>query len=218
MKIGIIGSGEVSRALAKGFVSEGHEVTIGTRDTTQPKLVEFVTANPQVRLDNTLNTASQAEVVVLATKGDIAEIVVRELGDSINGKTVIDVTNPISHNSNGVPIFTNGVLSYFTDINESLMERLQKIAPEANFVKAFNSIGNNSMYKPQFDIAPTMFICGDNVEAKAQVKSILNQFGWESEDMGMVQSARPIESLCILWCAPGFLNNSWSHAFKLVKK
>jgi predicted dinucleotide-binding enzyme len=74
------------------------------------------------------------------------------------------------------------------------------------------------MYKPDFGgIKPTMFICGNDADAKALVTSILDSFGWEVEDMGMVQSARPIEALCILWCAPGFLRNQWTHAFKLLK-
>lgn len=62
-----------------------------------------------------------------------------------------------------------------------------------------------------------MFICGNNADAKNGVIEILERFGWEIEDMGLVEAARAIEPLCILWCIPGFLHNQWMHAFKLLK-
>jgi predicted dinucleotide-binding enzyme len=62
-----------------------------------------------------------------------------------------------------------------------------------------------------------MFICGNDGKAREIVSGILDQFGWETADMGMAQSARAIEPLCMLWCIPGFLTNDWSHAFKLLK-
>ncbi|HRG92864.1 MAG TPA: DNA-binding protein, partial [Chitinophagaceae bacterium] len=112
-----------------------------------------------------------------------------------------------------------GVLKYFTSLEDSLMERLQKIIPDAKLVKAFNSVGNAFMYKPAFkDGVPTMFICGNDAAAKHTVTGILSRFGWETEDMGAAVSARAIEPLCILWCIPGFTKNQWSHAFKLLKK
>ena len=131
----------------------------------------------------------------------------------LEGKTIIDTTNPIADEP---PL--NGVIKFFTANNESLMERLQKAAPKANFVKAFNSVGNAYMVNPKFNgDKPTMFIAGNSPEAKAQVTEILEMFGWETEDMGLAESARPIEQLCILWCLPGFLRNQWNHAFKLYK-
>ena len=133
--------------------------------------------------------------------------------DNLRGKVIIDVTNPIDK----LPP-ENGVLRFFTEINSSLMEQLQRFVPEAKFVKAFNSVGNNLMYKPDLaDDVPTMFICGNDDAAKKTVKDILTSFGWETEDMGKVEAARAIEPLCILWCIPGFLRNEWSHAFKLLK-
>jgi hypothetical protein len=134
--------------------------------------------------------------------------------DALDGKTVIDACNPIG---GGPPV--NGVLSYFTPQNESLMERLQKDYPFAHFVKAFNSVGSGQMVNPEFAGGrPTMFICGDNNDAKATVAQILDQFGWDTEDMGAIQAARPIEALCMLWCIPGIGKNDWSpHAFKLLR-
>jgi 8-hydroxy-5-deazaflavin:NADPH oxidoreductase len=96
------------------------------------------------------------------------------------GKTVVDVTNPLSDDSPA-----NGVHSYFTSLEESLMERLQREFPDAHFVKAFNQVNNSRMVNPQFDrIRPTMFICGNDTGAKATVTRILDQFGWETEDIG----------------------------------
>ena len=103
-------------------------------------------------------------------------------------------------------------------MESSLMERLQKIAPKARFVKAFNSVGNLFMVNPSFpDGKPTMFICGNDSGAKKEVTSILDQFGWETADFGFAESAQAIEPLCILWCIPGMIRNEWKHAFKLLK-
>lgn len=74
------------------------------------------------------------------------------------------------------------------------------------------------MVNPQFEGGrPSMFICGNENSSKKQAKEILDTFGWDTEDMGKVEAARAIEPLCILWCIPGFLSQSWTHAFKLLK-
>jgi 8-hydroxy-5-deazaflavin:NADPH oxidoreductase len=99
------------------------------------------------------------------------------------------------------------------------MERLQSALPDAHFVKAFNSVGNAAMVNPQFPGGkPTMFICGNNETAKAVARGILDQFGWETADMGKAEAARAIEPLCILWCIPGFIRNDWFHAFKQLQR
>jgi hypothetical protein len=99
------------------------------------------------------------------------------------------------------------------------MEKLQALVPEANFVKAFNSVGNTMMYQPNYNgIKPTMFICGNNDAAKKTVSDILDSFGWEAADFGKAESARAIEPLAMLWCIRGFNNNQWTHAFKLLEQ
>jgi predicted dinucleotide-binding enzyme len=131
---------------------------------------------------------------------------------NLTAKTVIDATNPVA---DAPPV--NGVLKLFTSHDESLMERLQREFPSANFVKAFNSVGSALMVNPQFKGGkPTMFICGNSEAAKKSVGGILDQFGWEVADMGSAEAARAIEPLCMLWCLPGFLRNEWVHAFKLL--
>ena len=151
---------------------------------------------------------------MLAVKGSAAAEALRAAGArTLAGKTVIDATNPLA---DAPP--TNGVLKYFTSLDESLMERLQREFPEARLVKAFNSVGNARMVNPEYAGGkPTMFICGNDPAAKDTVARILGQFGWEAEDMGKVEAARAIEPLCMLWCIPGFLRNQWTHAFKLLK-
>lgn len=215
MKIGIIGSGVVGQVLANAFISEGHEVTLGTRNPSKPELQKYREGNPKVFIANFEETAKFGEVLVLATGGSVTGEAIKMAGiKNFTGKTVIDATNPIS---NEPP--ENGVIRFFTGNNESLMERLQKLLPEAYLVKAFNSVGNALMYKPDYGvIKPTMFICGNDEGAKKQVTGILDSFGFETEDMGKVESAGAIESLCILWCIPGFIRNQWTHAFKLLKK
>jgi hypothetical protein len=145
--------------------------------------------------------------------GEVAKTVLRLAGArSLAGKVVMDTTNPIAP---APPV--NGVLKYFTTLDDSLMERLQKAHPDAHFVKAFCSVGNARMVNPQYAGGPpTMFICGNNHAAKRTVTEILDQFGWETLDLGTVEAARAIEPLCILWCIPGFLQNEWTHAFKVL--
>jgi predicted dinucleotide-binding enzyme len=212
--IGILGSGEVGKTLATGFTKHGYQVMIGTRD--KEKLSEFINqSGGKVKVGTFEETAVFGEIVVLATKGTIAIKSLQMAGSkNLKGKTIIDATNPLA---DAAP--ENGVLRFFTNLDKSLMETLQGEFPDANFVKAFNSVGNPFMVNPDFGgIKPTMFICGNSNEAKSEVKIILDQFGWETEDFGKVQSARAIEPLCILWCIPGLTENRWMHAFKLLKK
>ena len=211
-KIGILGSGVVAQVLGSGFLKYGYEVMMGTRDAT--KLAEWK-ASSGGKVGSFSETAAFGEIIVLAVKGTMANSALQMSGKAnLAGKIVIDTTNPIA---DAAPV--NGVLQYYTSLGESQMERLQSAFPEARFVKAFNSVGNNFMVNPDFGgIRPTMFICGNEPDAKNQVTRILDQFGWDTEDMGAAEAARAIEPLCILWCIPGFTRNEWGHAFKLLKK
>ena len=211
MNIGIIGSGEVARALASGFLQHGHAVMLGTRDPD--KLAKWAAASTLARAGSVAEAARFGGLVVLAVKGDGALAAVNMAGaEALAGKTVIDATNPIAATA---PV--NGVLKFFTSLDDSLMERLQAAHPKAHFVKAFNSVGSAQMVNPQYAGGrPTMFICGNDAGAKETVSGVLDQFGWETLDMGAVEAARAIEPLCILWCIPGFLHNEWTHAFKVL--
>src|SRR5271154_7484371 len=172
MKVGVLGSGDVAKALAGGFVKHGHQVTLGTRDTG--KLADFVAKNKGAQAGSFADAAKFGELVVLAVKGTVALDALKAAGASnLAGKPVIDATNPIA---DAPP--ENGVLKFFTDLNQSLMERLQKAFPDVHFVKAYNSVGNARMVNPQFPGGnkPTMFICGNDDKAKATVRGINDQF------------------------------------------
>jgi 8-hydroxy-5-deazaflavin:NADPH oxidoreductase len=213
MKVGVIGSGIVGQTLSAGFLKHGHEVAIGTREPG--KLKEWSAKNKGAAVKSFTEAAAFGDVVALAVAGQVALEAVKLVGPkALKGKTVIDACNPIG---GGPPV--NGVLSYFTSHNDSLMERLQKAYPDAHFVKAFNSVGNAQMVNPHFSGGrPTMFICGNDANAKKTVAEICDQFGWDAEDMGAVEAARAIEPLCMLWCIPGVGKGDWSpHAFKLLR-
>jgi predicted dinucleotide-binding enzyme len=211
MKIGILGSGDVAKVLAGGLLKHSHDVMMGTR--TPSKLADWAKQNSRGRVGSFAEAARFGELVVLAVKGDVALDALGAAGPTnLAGKPVIDATNPIA---DAPPV--NGVVKFFTNLDESLMERLQRAFADAHFVKAFNSVGNSLMVNPQFKGGkPTMFICGNDEGAKRKVRGILDQFGWETADMGKAEAARAIEPLCMLWLIPGFLRNEWSHAFKLL--
>jgi predicted dinucleotide-binding enzyme len=213
MKVGVLGSGPVGTVLADGFLKHGHEVMRGSRDPG--KLASWRSgAGAKAGTGTFAEAARFGDVVVLAVKGGAAAEIVGELGVALDGKVVVDVTNPIA---DAPPV--NGVIRFFTGPNESLLESLQSRAPRARFVKSFSCVGNTLMVNPQLPGGkPTMFICGNDRDAKRAVTEILDQFGWETEDLGAAEAARAIEPLCMLWCIPGFLKNDWLHALKLMRK
>jgi len=212
MKVGIIGSGAVAQSLGAGFLKHGHDVMLGTR--SPEKLDAWRRDHSQAVVGSMAAAAEHGEVVVLAVKGTVALDALQAAGTAnLGGKLVIDATNPIA---DAPPV--NGVLRFFTTLDDSLMERLQKAVPAARFVKAFNSVGSAFMVDPRFEGGkPSMFICGNDESAKRTVQGILEDFGWDVQDMGMIEVARAIEPMCMLWCIPGLLRNEWSHAFKLLK-
>jgi 8-hydroxy-5-deazaflavin:NADPH oxidoreductase len=212
MKIGVLGSGGVAKMLATGFLKHGHEVKLGSR--SPEKLSEWAAKNEGGSVGDFAEAATFGDVVLLAVKGTAASEALQLAGAAnLKGKAVMDACNPIA---DAPPV--NGVLQYFTDMNYSLMEALQKEFPEAHFVKAFNSVGAPCMVDPQFAGGkPTMFICGNDAAAKKAVGGIVEELGWEVEDVGPVEAARAIEPLCMLWCIPGFVKNDWMHAFKVLR-
>jgi predicted dinucleotide-binding enzyme len=215
-KIGILGSGKVGEVLADGFLKHGHAVMRGSREPG--KLAGWKAAAQGDAATGTVpETAAWGEILVLAVKGTGAEAAIADAGlANLAGKIVIDTTNPIA---DAPP--KNGALTYFTGANESLIGRLQAQAPAARFVKAWNSVGNAVMVNPSFASAPgqppSMFICGNDAAAKAEVAGLLQTFGHEAVDVGGVELGYAVEALCILWCAPGFLHNDWVHAFRYLK-
>jgi predicted dinucleotide-binding enzyme len=158
---------------------------MGTREPG--KLAEWQKAHSGAKLGSVSQAAAFAEVVVLAVKGSASAQALRSAGQNLAGKVVIDATNPISDSPPD-----HGVLSYFTKMNESLMEQLQREFAQARLVKAFNSVGNARFVNPSYAAGrPTMFICGNDEPAKKIVSGILDQFGWETADMGALRQHAP---------------------------
>ena len=210
-RFGVLGSAVVGQTLARGLTAHGHEARIGSRSPA--KLSEF-SRTSGIRSGTFAEVAAWGEHLILAVQGRVAQAALEAAGaDHLRGKVVIDVTNPIADEPP-----EDGVVRFFTGPNDSLMERLQARFPDARFVKAFNIVGNAVMVNPKLPGGPpTMFFCGNDAEAKAVVRSLLTQFGWEPADMGTAKAARAIEPLCQLWCIPGLRRQQWRHAFKLVR-
>jgi len=208
-RVGVIGSGAVAKTLARGFAKKGYDVRIGTRDANN--VVDVVAEG--IVAGTVAEVAAHGEIIVLAVKGTAALEAAAAAGAGLDGKPVIDTTNPI-----GDAPPQDGILNFFTGPNDSLMERLQAAHPGAHFVKAWSCVGSGFMVDPQFAGGPpTMFTCGNDAAAKTQVIAVLREFGWDVEDLGRATGARAIEPLCQLWCAPGFQRNQWAHAYKVLR-
>jgi 8-hydroxy-5-deazaflavin:NADPH oxidoreductase len=215
MKVGIVGSGEVGRVLGTGFVATGHEVKLGSRSASNPELQSWAQkAGPKGSIGTLSEAASFGEVVVIATLGVAVREAIPAAGvTNFDGKVVIDVTNPLRGAPDGMPdlAWTNGV---------SNGETVQALLPKAHVVKAFNIIGNPHMFHPTFPGGPPdMFIAGNDAEAKRKVEDILKEFGWASVvDVGGIEQARQLESLCILWVRSGIKLQNFDIGFKLLRK
>lgn len=209
MQIGVLGSGIVARTLASGLRTHGHEVVLGTRDPA--RLGDWNREQLDIGVASFSEAAAFGDLLLLAVKGSVANRALRLAGTpNLSGKIVIDACNPLAETAP-----THGVVRYFTSLDDSLMERLQKEFPTARFVKAFNSVGHSQLIAPQLaNAAPTMFICGNDADAKRDVSALLEGLGWQAADMGMAESARAIEPLFMLWTAAAHRHGQTTHAFK----
>ena len=210
MKIGILGSGDVAKALAAGFLSRGHEVMLGTREAS--KLDGWRRDHPRSSAGSFAQTASFGEVAVLATLGSATVGIVTGAGaERFSGKVVIDATNPLTFEENAPPrLFVGG--------DDSLGERVARALPQARVVKAFNTVGHALMVDPKLAGGPpTMFIAGNDAAAKETVTGFLTAFGWETADLGGIEASRYLEAMCVAWVLYGVQTQTWRHAFKLLR-
>jgi 8-hydroxy-5-deazaflavin:NADPH oxidoreductase len=208
MKVGILGSGDVAKSLAHGFLSRGHEVTLGTRDSA--KLTGWQKEHSGAQVGSFAEAATFGETIVLATFGTATVAALEQAGPgNFDGKVVIDATNPLRFDDKG-PHLAVG-------FDDSLGEQVQRALPDARVVKAFNTVGNQYFVDPHFEGGPpTMFVAGNDDAAKRQVEEIIESFGWESADLGGIESSRYLEPMCMAWLAYGARTHSWHHAFKLL--
>ena len=200
MRIGILGSGQVGRALARGYARHGHEVRIGTRQAE----VDGLPTGPPAEV------AAAAELVVLAVQGSAAESLVGSLAEELDGRVLVDATNPLD--------LSAGTPQLFVGHTDSLGERVQRAAPGARVVKAYNTVGNALMVDPQLPGGPpSMFIGGDDQAAKDTVTALLRDTGWDVVDLGGIEASRWLEPMCLAWVAHGARTGTWEHAFRLLR-
>ncbi len=215
MKVGILGSGDVAKALGTAFVTLGHEVKLGSRTAGNPKAVEWAKGTKGKGSAGTFADSSGfGEVLVLATLGVATADAIRLAGVShFDGKVVIDATNPLAFSAQGAPSLAIGLTT-------SAGEENQKAVPKARVVKAFNIVGNPHMFRPTFPNGPPdMYICGNDAAAKKQVEKLLHDFGWPSViDIGGIEGSRELESLCVLWVKSAVSLGNFNVAFKLLRK
>jgi len=214
MKIGILGTGDVGKALGNGFLSRGHEVKMGSREAKSEKAAAWVkSAGAKASAGTFADAAAFGEVVVLSTLWEGTENALKLAGaENLAGKILVDTTNPLDFSKGMPPRLAVGNTN-------SGGEEVQRWAPKAKVVKAFNIVGNAHMVDPKFPGGPpTMFIAGNDADAKKSVTEILTAFGWETIDAGGIEASRLLEPLCILWVDYGVKSGTWNHAFKLLRK
>jgi predicted dinucleotide-binding enzyme len=214
MNVGILGTGDVGRALGSGFLAVGHAVKMGARDARNDKALAWArAAGPRASVGSFDEAATFGDVLVLATLGVANESAIRMAGlQNFRGKVLIDSTNPLDFGGGMPPTLA-------VSGDDSGGERVQRLLPDAYVVKAFNIVGNALMFRPDFPGGPPdMFICGNHDEAKGTVAAILDDFGWGVVDVGGIECSRYLEAMCMVWVLSAMRTNNWNQAFKLLKK
>jgi predicted dinucleotide-binding enzyme len=200
MDIGILGSGVVGRALATGLARHGHRVRIGTRRAE----IEGVPSGAPA------DVVRVAELVVLAVNGGVAVDLAASVAAELEGKVLVDATNPLAPSEAGPGMFVG--------TTDSLGEQVQRAVPGAHVVKAYNTVGAAFMVDPELPGGPpTMFLAGDDADAKATVGQLLHETGWDVADLGGIEVSRYLEPICIAWVLHGIRSGSWNHALRLLR-
>ena len=210
--VGIIGSGGVGKTLGLGFLKQGYNVTIGTRDPA--KLKEWKDKAGEKASIGSFADAARCDIVVLATLWTGTKSAIDQAGpDNMKGKVVIDVTNPLDFSAGPPPRFA-------ATVENPGGAQVQAWIPGARVVKAFNTISANIMIQPKLeDGTADLFIAGNDEAAKKEVAAIAEAWGWGSvNDMGDILMSFWLETFAMLWIYFGFKNNHWTHAFKLLRK
>lgn len=213
MKIGILGTGDVGKALGRGFIDLGHDVMMGSREAQNPKAVGWAKeCGPRASTGTFAQSAKFGDMVVISTLGVAAESAIQMAGpQNFVGKTILDTTNPLDFSQGMPPKLIGG-------LGTSSGEKIQAALPGANVVKVFNTVGNAFMYRPKFPGGiPTMFICGDHNTAKEQVTGICRDFGWETIDVGGINASHYLEAMCLVWVLSGAKSGNWQQAFKMLR-
>jgi predicted dinucleotide-binding enzyme len=198
MKIGVLGTGDVGRAIASRLVEVGHEVKMGSRTRGNEKAVAWAKEAGASASEGTFaDAAAFGEVLFNCTKGDQTLAVLEQAGAArLSGKLLVDIANPLD--------FSRGFPPSLSVCNtDSLGEQIQRAYPDVKVVKALNTMWNGVMVRPRM-LADThhTFVSGNDPEAKSRVKAILESFGWragEIVDLGDITTARGTEMYLPLW-------------------
>lgn len=214
-RIGILGSGDVGRALGRGFAGRGWDVRVGTRspESLAEWVAEVEASGGSAAAGSFADAASHGDVAVLAVRGDIALEALDLAGpENLAGSLVLDATNPLDFSGERPPHLLFGG-------TDSLGERVQAALPDAKVVKCFNTVSNTRMVDPSFEGGtPPMFVCGDDVGAKARAEGLLAELGWPGVlDVGDIRSSRYLEALVPLWVRVGAVLDTYEHAFAVVR-
>ena len=205
MKIAIIGSGNVGKALAASAIRGGHSVSLSA--STPEHAAEAARATGASAASFNVDAVTDAAIVILAIPAALASAVVSELGAALEGKTVVDVTNRINPGDPG------SVLD-----GDSVTEQLMVLVPRANFVKAFNTNFAAVMANPTVDgIQADAFIAGDNAGAKASVIELATSMGFRPLDVGLAAIARVLEGMGLVNVTLQLTNGwAWQSSWKLI--
>jgi len=213
MKVGVLGTGVVGRALGSAFIALGHEVKMGAREAGNAKAAEWAgSAGKGASAGTFAEAAESGELIVIATLGEGTISALDMAGpEKLKGKIVLDTTNPLDHSAGMPP-------KLFVGHKDSLGEMVQRALPGARVVKCFNTVGNALMFRPKLQGGPAdMFIAGNDEGAKQKVKALLKDFGWNTADIGGIEGSRYLEPMCLAWVLHGIKSGSWNHAFKFVR-
>jgi predicted dinucleotide-binding enzyme len=208
MRFGILGTGVVGKTIAARLVDLGHEVMVGTREPAEtlsrtepdrygnPPFSAWQEEHPEVRLGTFAEATAHGEMVVNATAGAVSLEVLEQAGeDNLGGKILIDIANPLD--------FTKGMPPTLLVSNtDSLGEQIQRRFPEAKVVKTLHTMNAYLMVDPAQLAATdhTVFVGGDDAEAKAEVSELLRSFGWtDIIDLGDITTSRGTEMLLPIW-------------------
>ena len=208
MRLAIIGAGNVGATLARAFAANGHEIILAARDTGSPRVQAALgTLGGQARALPVPQAVAAADAVVLATPWEGTQAAVTSAGD-LAGKVLVDCTNPLG------PGFSL-TLGHAT----SGAEQVAAWAPGARVVKAFNTTGYGNMANPRYPEGPvTMFICGDDAEARQVVLGLAQDIGFEAIDCGPLARARLLEPLAALWISLAVGGLGVDVAFRLMRR
>ncbi|MEL6615310.1 MAG: NAD(P)-binding domain-containing protein [Bacteroidota bacterium] len=208
MTVGILGSGAVARALGTGFAARGHTVLISSRTPDRDDLRAWASGAPgETAVVSFEEAARRGDLLVLATAWEGTENAIRLAGAAhARGRVVIDATNPLDF-SDGSPRLA---------ISEASGVVVQRWLEGAHVVKAFNTVGADLMVDPDLSSGPpTMFLAGDDAEAKATVEDLARGFGWEPHDLGGLDQSRHLDSMAVVWILSA-MRHGRRRAFKML--